>query len=793
MVNLRRSVILCALALAGVSLHGQQIAPVSGPNTTKQAEPFKEDRANWTEVVSERTIHSSTYKTGDGRVIVEHSSLAVNYYNTDGKLVPVNITPTTSLDGLFAGNQPTPVEVLWLGGIRIYKEQSPAFTFSRSTRFNGQTLIPSTPKSEGNSARCKTNISGVEKTFEFKHSAVKYNYVLNKPLQLNGDLTIEEHVDLPKGANVKHDVRLGERGTSGWKGQLVIEDENGMELGTVGGLVCYDATGAQTVGSYVVESRDETTVVRMTISKTWLQDGKRAYPITIDPLVTGPTTQYTGPNIPSCLSPNTGSDSILIQVPAQVSVTALVVSGSFYANPFSTAVMNDGLMYFRTKCGQSGNYTTSGASGAVAGTAFLTNENIRSPLTCCIPQSCNADSFWLSMHVGRTVGGVGCNTALIYHNPFGGYPFRAYIEGRTVEPFGPGWNINKTAICSDECTLTGTFYGKYGVPPYTISHPWMSNSIVTNIAPSGCSEATTIQTITLTVPNCPWTCDTITTLSVPPPLITDACGNNAAGINPKSLAVNAVPEVTALPDTMVICSGAWFSTTLTPCVPGAGINWWGNGKSGTGTIIADTLTNHGNAPVTTPYAVTAANGTCLGDTITVAVSTIPIPQPAFTYDPTPIVATKQVTFTDGSTIFGGPSTNWFWDFGDGSISGNQNPTHTYAEPGTYTVCFAVTTSEGCFDTLCVDVEVVPAQLELPNVVTPNGDPQNETLHFKYLEFLGPNRLEVYNRWGLLVYEKDNYQNDWVPKDQADGTYYYVLTILDTGVAYTSALTIISGK
>jgi hypothetical protein len=46
-----------------------------------------------------------------------------------------------------------------------------------------------------------------------------------------------------------------------------------------------------------------------------------------------------------------------------------------------------------------------------------------------------------------------------------------------------------------------------------------------------------------------------------------------------------------------------------------------------------------------------------------------------------------VNFTDQSC---GPITSWQWNFGDGSISTEQNPSHTYSKPGTYTVSLAVT-------------------------------------------------------------------------------------------------------
>ncbi len=55
-----------------------------------------------------------------------------------------------------------------------------------------------------------------------------------------------------------------------------------------------------------------------------------------------------------------------------------------------------------------------------------------------------------------------------------------------------------------------------------------------------------------------------------------------------------------------------------------------------------------------------------------------------------------VTYTDQSTD---SPTSWLWDFGDGNTSTQQNPTHTYAAAGTYTVCLLVSNSCGA-DTVC---------------------------------------------------------------------------------------------
>jgi PKD repeat protein len=50
-----------------------------------------------------------------------------------------------------------------------------------------------------------------------------------------------------------------------------------------------------------------------------------------------------------------------------------------------------------------------------------------------------------------------------------------------------------------------------------------------------------------------------------------------------------------------------------------------------------------------------------------------------------------VKFTEQST---GDITSWNWDFGDGSTSVAQNPSHTYTDFGTYTVSLTVTGPQG---------------------------------------------------------------------------------------------------
>ncbi|MFS4482967.1 gliding motility-associated C-terminal domain-containing protein, partial [Hyunsoonleella sp. 2307UL5-6] len=76
-----------------------------------------------------------------------------------------------------------------------------------------------------------------------------------------------------------------------------------------------------------------------------------------------------------------------------------------------------------------------------------------------------------------------------------------------------------------------------------------------------------------------------------------------------------------------------------------------------------------------------------------------------------------------------------------------------------------------------------------NEFSPNGDGVNDTLIINCIENFPNNKIEVYNRWGNIVYQERNYNNDWdgtsngratVNTDDKlpPGTYYYVLDFGD---------------
>lgn len=90
------------------------------------------------------------------------------------------------------------------------------------------------------------------------------------------------------------------------------------------------------------------------------------------------------------------------------------------------------------------------------------------------------------------------------------------------------------------------------------------------------------------------------------------------------------------------------------------------------------------------------------------------PLAEFTYDK--VLCTYTYNFTNNSTISsdgvtpdgtGDPCDQYFWDFGDGSISYEENPSHDFPGPGTYMVKLAASLGNGaCGDTI-MHVVVIP--------------------------------------------------------------------------------------
>ena len=123
---------------------------------------------------------------------------------------------------------------------------------------------------------------------------------------------------------------------------------------------------------------------------------------------------------------------------------------------------------------------------------------------------------------------------------------------------------------------------------------------------------------------------------------------------------------------------------------------------------------------------------------------------------------------------------------------------------TYTVYVKDLKQIGCItNDATVTLNAIESQkLYIPNLITPNGDAKNEIFYLAdrttYPGIEMPliqegSHLIVYNRWGTKVFEADNYDNNWNPKDLTDGVYYYYLTTACGNKEYKSWLQILGNK
>jgi len=137
---------------------------------------------------------------------------------------------------------------------------------------------------------------------------------------------------------------------------------------------------------------------------------------------------------------------------------------------------------------------------------------------------------------------------------------------------------------------------------------------------------------------------------------------------------------------------------------------------------------------------------------------------------------------------------WTSTLGDGCtncITQDVSPTST----STYMVFAA--DAAGCSTTAEVIITVVDIDdFIIPDAFSPNNDGLNDTWVIPGISAYPNNQLVVVNRWGNIIFEANNYQNDWDGtsknnKPISEGTYYYNLKLdLGEGEVHQGSITII---
>ena len=763
--------LLLLVVLASFRVYAQEqasrtwefVAPLASERSIDSADLKK--TSTWLEHKEERTYFSKFFADENGQTRQIFSSVPLHYAGPNGELLPYDLSFRQSANYSIFENQEHPICLYNDASFALNFSQEEQLRIGRNTRINGD-YVTKEMGPVGPYVSIRFEEQPVIQQLEVGNGKIGFHYRIPEPLATNDSLFwIEEQLDLPVNWTLSEP-------TSPQSGQRYIRDAKGTNRAVLSEILCYDASGS--TYATVFEVVDQ--ALRIQIPTAWINDPQRVFPITIDPLLAGIPSIWSGGQMPSCFMPAYNEDSIQVTIPAGITPTGVYVDASFYANPFTFATMSQGSMYFSSTCGASQTFTVTGPTANSAGTAYLDSFNLMNPLVCCLQKSCNPIQFWVSMHLGRNANGPGCNTNYIRYDPLTtSWPFQVIVYGRSPESYGNEWYTSQTPICSNQCEVSATAYARYGVPPYTFSHPWTA-TVGTAGQNMGCNSGASNYVFTLDVPNCPVYCDSsYTSLSIPPPVIVDACGTYITGLQNANKPLTAAIEPQLIYDS-IICNGAAIVIQNEPCISDGVTMFIDQNNTGFGSINTLIL-NNTDSTITQVYQFVAERLGCLSDTVQAAVQIVPLPNANITMNPNPVVVSNPVIISNASVSLSGTNLSGYWSFADTLIY-QDTLVNLYDVPGNISFCLYVSDGFGCTDSTCAVLTVVPADIENINIITPNTDGINDALYFQYLDFYPNAHLVVLNRWGQTVYESLDYKNDWKGGDLVEGTYFYKLIIPD---------------
>ncbi len=188
-----------------------------------------------------------------------------------------------------------------------------------------------------------------------------------------------------------------------------------------------------------------------------------------------------------------------------------------------------------------------------------------------------------------------------------------------------------------------------------------------------------------------------------------------------------------------------------------------------GTVVGNTATiNVPSSALPMWYVVTVTDGCGTSIQDSVLVSTVPLPDLELAVNNilaecSPDSVEIFVTVSGGL----GPYTyEWYNGSTDPGIwVGLQNSGQA-----------AVTVTDACGGSATTSsIITIECEVEVPNVFSPNGDGVND---FFVIAGLGnqENTVRIFNRWGQLMLDAKNYQNNWGALNVPDGTYFYEVIV-----------------
>lgn len=137
---------------------------------------------------------------------------------------------------------------------------------------------------------------------------------------------------------------------------------------------------------------------------------------------------------------------------------------------------------------------------------------------------------------------------------------------------------------------------------------------------------------------------------------------------------------------------------------------------------------------------------------------------------------------------------YHWNWTNNGESQDYSPKLNFTSEGRYDIELFAQGLHFCHDSLTKStVYSIPDPLQIPNVITPNGDGIND--RFQILGLTPKTRLTILNRWGQEVFYSEYYKNGWDGSNQngkslETGTYFYFLESFDGQLVKSGSVTVL---
>ena len=244
-------------------------------------------------------------------------------------------------------------------------------------------------------------------------------------------------------------------------------------------------------------------------------------------------------------------------------------------------------------------------------------------------------------------------------------------------------------------------------------------------------------------------------------------------------------------------TSAWETTNefwrFSPSVGDANYSFgWYDGD----TLVSNEDTITVTPDVTTTYTAAVTYNLCNGetatvtDTVIVEVTPTPVPVPVDN-DVQTCINEDLVLEVNVDPSQESPSLIYYWSYNNEDVQ--VGPDNTYTIPaysdlyGEYIVT-AYNEETGCYSSTTIFSSTYLNQtcVDIPQGISPNGDGYNDCLILDHLEAQEDIiKAEIYNRYGVKVFELNDYIDHWCGQDASDGnldsdkllpvgTYFYVI-------------------